>query len=212
MLGHELLTALVTQRLRERVPVVMADRASKKKPELPVTGPETLHVYPHFVPAQEVGGFPCLMVEELDTNPRFTTRQVGSDGSQTLFEFRYVFRVNCFVRGTDYKVTAYRQKYMATVLRMALLERLSYYVSDSEKVIIDPLTFRESFSDVNVTEGDAKFLAGHYAEFELVSTETLQLSGMPDELAAVLTAQTGLMEKNSAEPIPPTLTDPFPTR
>lgn len=206
MLGHELITAVVTTEVRNRLPRVMAARAAVKAPDLPVPTPETDYIYPHALPAQDIGGYPCLMVEELETGPRYTTRQQAPSGNLDVFEIRYLFRVWCYVRGQDYKHTAYRQKYMATSLRMALLEQRCLRETEEERAVIDPATVRESFSNVDTDDDAQKYLAGHYIEFEIVSEETLRPSNVPEDVAAVFSLQGGYMERTSTEPIPPTMT------
>lgn len=206
MLGHELMTALVTSEVRKRLPRVMAARAAVKAPDLPVPVPATDYIYPHPLPAQDIGGYPCLMVEELETGPRYSTRQQAPSGNLDVFEIRYLFRVWCYVRGQDYKHTAYRQKYMATSLRMALLEKRCLFESGDEKSVIDPSTIRESFSNVDTDDDAQKYLAGHYIEFEIVSEETLRPSTVPEDVAALFSLQGGYMERNSTELIPPTMT------
>lgn len=206
MIGHEMMTALVTTEVRKRVPHVMRSRAAAKAPDLPVLIPETQFIYPHPLPAQDIGGYPCLMVEELETGPRYTTRQQAPAGNYDVFEFRYLFRVWGYVRGQDYKHTAYRQKYQASSLRMALLENRGLFESAEEKAVIDPSTIRESFSTVDTDEDAQKYLAGHLIEFEIVAEETLRPSTLPEDVLAVYRVELGLMGRNSSDPIPPTLT------
>lgn len=206
MLGHEVITALVTRAVRDRVPETVRRRATAKTPDLPVTVPDPENIYPHPVPSQDIGAFPALMVEELETGPRYTTRQVTVSGSTDVFEFRYVFRVYTYVHGIDYRHTSYQQKYLATSLRMALLADRCLFESEEERAVIDPNSFRESFSNVARDADAEKYLSGHYAEFEIIATETSRSTEIPDEVFSELRLTTGLMHQDSTEPVPPTLT------
>lgn len=207
MIGHEVITATLTETLIERVPAIMQRRMAAQAPELPVDIPRPEHVYPHPIPTQSIEGYPYLAVEELNTGPRFTTQKVGTRGAIEVFETRYVFRIWCFVRGSDFSSTSYRQKYLATCLRAALLTRRCLFDVGEEQIVLDPQTFVESFSEVGNDEDSSKFLAGHYAEFELLVTETTEFPGVNPDLPANIKLRLGLMYKNTSEPVPPTLTD-----
>ncbi|MGQ3384533.1 hypothetical protein [Glutamicibacter sp. TV12E] len=207
MIGHEVITATLTETLNERVPAIMQRRMAGEAPALSVDIPKPEHIYPHPIPTQSIEGYPYLAVEEMNTGPRFTTQKVGGTGAVEVFETRYVFRVWCLVRGSDYSSTSYRQKYLATCLRAALLTRRCFLDVGEEQIKLDPQTFVESFSDVANDEENSKFIAGHYAEFELLVTETTEFPGANPELPANIKLRLGLMYQNSAEPIPPTLTD-----
>lgn len=206
MLGHETVTAMLTNHVREYLPLVMQRRMAITKPDLPVTIPEKDHIYPFVLPHVAIGAYPCLFVEEMETGPRYTTKQTSAAGDVDEFEFRYVFRVWCFVNGTDYQQTAYQQKYLATSLRIALLKNRRIHETDDEKVVVDVATFRESLSGVDNDEDSNKFLAGFFTELELVATETMHPTELPPEIEAMFTVGAGLMRPHSTEPIPPTTT------
>ncbi|MGP4995549.1 hypothetical protein [Glutamicibacter ardleyensis] len=205
MLGHEAITTLLHQSVANRLRPFMEYMIREGGiPAGELRVPAVDNIYPSVVDAVALNAFPAVMIEEIETGPRSSTRQISSDGFFDEYEIRYQFRVWLYVTGANYTATSLAQKRTATALRGALLMHRGLYEKNGESAVIDPATFRESFSDITGNDGGSKFIAGSYAEFEVLVIEKLPITLDPNTLPGKLNLWVGLLDRGSEEGNPPT--------
>lgn len=205
MLGHEAITTFLHQAVVNRLRPVMEFMIREGNiPSGELRIPENTNIHPSVVDAVALNAFPSMMIEELETGPRSSTRKISSDGFFDEYEIRYQFRVYSYVTGPNYTSTALAQKRTATAVRLALLMHRGLYEKNGESAVIDPATFRESFSDTASNDGSKKYIAGSYAEFEVLVIEKLPITLDPNILPGKLNLWVGLLDQGSEEGNPPT--------
>lgn len=193
MLGHEGVTTALYQSVVTWLPQVAAQmRVELGLDETTLQIPGTDDIHPVMEDAVQVGRFPTLMIQELETGPRSSTRQSAGSGDLDTYRIRYKFRVYMWVMGSGYRRTGVLIKRLATAVRTTLLVNKLLHEAGQESVVFDPATIKESFSDVE-PDGAANFLAGSYIEFEVMTTELLRATVTDSGLTAKLALNVGLM-------------------
>ena len=196
MLGHEGVTTALYQSITHWLPQVAAQmraELSLTEQDLQIPGVEDIHPAP--IDAIQIGRFPSLMIDEMETGPRTSTRSVASRGDLDTYLIRYKFRIWLWAsdpRGV--RETAVAIKRYATAVRTTLLVNKLLFDNDIESAVIDPKSFKESFSDVGQNKAK-NYLAGSYIEFEISTTETLRAIGTTAGLSAKIGLHVGLMHE-----------------
>lgn len=196
MLGHEGVTAALYKSITHWLPQV--GEQMRAELGLDASGfriPEPQNMHPAPVDAVQIGQFPALMVDEMETGPRASTRSAASMGDLDTYLIRYKFRVWLWAsdpRGP--RETAVAIKRLATAVRISLLVNKLIFDDKGESAVIDPKTFQESFSDVGQDKTN-RYLAGSYIQFEVMSTETLRAIGTEAGLTARIGLHVGLMHE-----------------
>jgi len=207
MIGNEAMTTILHQSLVRRIPDVvnmMNQERSFDPGVLPLPRPENIH--PQYVNTKAINAYPAVMIDQLVTGPRNTTRLQSSTGFYDVYEFLYAFRVYGFVTGSDYNSTTLAQLRLTDILRASLLMSRTLLAKEDESAVILPESFRESFSEAMQNEESKKFLSASFIEFEVRTEEKIGATFNPDMLPGKIGLQIGLMYPHSAEVIPPTLT------
>lgn len=197
MLGHEGVTEALHQSILLWLPQV-ADQMRRELglDETTLRIPEPADIHPVMEDALQIGRFPALMIDELETGPRSTTRQSAASGDLDKYLIRYRFRIYLWVTGTGYRATGLAIKRLSTAARTTLLVNRILFDDGKESAITDPKSFKESFSEV-AGSGTAKYLAGSFIEFEVMATELLRAVGTEAGLSAGFNMHAGLLHADT---------------
>jgi hypothetical protein len=194
MLGHEGVTQALHQSILQWLPQVadqMRTELGLDETGLRIPAPKDIH--PVMDDAIQIGRFPALMINELETGPRSTTRQSAGSGDLDKYLIRYRFRIYLWVTGAGYRSTGAAIKRLTTAARTTLLVNRILFDNGKESAITDPKSFKEVFSDV-AGDTSTKYLAGSYIELEVMTTELLRAVGTDAGLTATFDMHTALIE------------------
>lgn len=193
MLGHEGVTEALHQSVTTWLPLVAAQaRLELGLDETSLQIPEPEDIHPVMEDAIQLGRYPALMIDEMETGPRSTTRQAGGSGDLDTYLIRYRFRIYLYAVGSGYRATGVAIKRLTTVTRTTLLVNKILFDDGKESAVLDPKSFKESFSEVGGT-AETKYLAGSYIEFEVMATEKLRATVTETGLTARLGLHVGLL-------------------
>lgn len=133
--------------------------------------PDVAAIYPTVVEFASIDKYPCLMLSPLETQGRFETRSLGSDGVSEEYTFSYKVRVLIYVMGSSYDSTELLAQRLTVAVREALLLDKRYGdLEGGNGGQLDPSQVRESYAE---TAGPAPFLSASYVEIVIKSTESM---------------------------------------
>lgn len=175
MLGSEGVGRHLTLKLERAMPPKLHEMRQRLTAELPdpvtpATLPEVQRWIPFDIDQLEVGGFPCVLITEVESTGRLANIQQEVGLSYNEWTFEYIMRIFVWAMGdTAGGVALMRNRYVQAIEEILLGNKLVYQ-SDTEQLAVDGSTIRHSYADA-AEDDHAQILQGGYVEVRIKSIE-----------------------------------------